>query len=59
MTSDRPCLCTGQYRCHKHLMLDWRLAALARSFDITDPQWCRLLYLHENDDLNLLLQGAS
>jgi hypothetical protein len=56
---DRPCLCQEQYRCHGHRVLDWRLAALARSFDITDPQWCRLLYLHENDDLNLLLEVAS
>jgi hypothetical protein len=36
-------------------MADNKLAALAKDFDITDAQWCQLMYLHEVDDLDLLL----
>lgn len=62
----RPCLCSGAYVCTQHYtvqarqrMVDNKLTALARNDigpdSITDEQWCRLVYLHTSDDLDLLL----
>lgn len=72
---DLPCLCAGTHRCNQCRARDWhntwapvrnrmrdnKLAALAKDFDvIDDDQWCVLLYLHEQDDLDLLLfQGEA
>lgn len=60
--NDHPCLCSGSYTCTQHYtvqarrrMANNKLAALARDFDITTEQWCQLMYLHEVDDLDLLL----
>jgi len=68
--NDLPCLCAGFYRCNQCRARDWhakrqpalrrmvdnKLAALAKDFElIDDDQWCVLLYLHEQDDLDLLL----
>jgi hypothetical protein len=36
-------------------MADNKLAALARDFDVSDGAWCCVMYLHEVDDLDLLL----
>jgi hypothetical protein len=58
----RPCLCHDGYMCTQHYpaktrqrMVDNKLAALAKDFDIDDGQWCCLMYLHEIDDLDFLL----
>jgi cell division protein ZapA (FtsZ GTPase activity inhibitor) len=65
---DRPCLCHDGYTCTQHYtaqarqrMVDNKLAALAKDFElIDDDQWCVLLYLHVQDDLDLLLfQGEA
>lgn len=64
-----PCLCAGTYKCNRCRLEYWRaqreaprrravdnrLMALARDFDIDDDQWCVLMYLHVQDDLDLLL----
>lgn len=66
---ERPCLCSGGFTCTQHftaqarrLMADNKLDALAKDFvGIDDDQWCVLVYLHVQDDLDLLLfeGGAS
>ena len=67
--NDLPCLCAATYRCNQCRARDWhakqaparrrmvdnKLGALAKDFDIDDDQWCVLLYLNVQDDLDLLL----
>jgi hypothetical protein len=66
----RPCLCSGGFTCTQHfaerarrLMVDNKLAALARNDigpgAINDEQWRKLMYLHEIDDLDLLLSEGE
>src|SRR5690606_26697578 len=69
VVNDMPCLCAGTYKCNRCRLEYWRaqreaphrravdnrLMALARDFDIDDDQWCVLMYLHVQDDLDLLL----
>lgn len=65
------CTCVGRLLCPHHQqieqqrrealcrLVDNKLMALARDWEITDGQWCRLLYLHEVDDLHHLLGGGA
>jgi len=69
MNDDMPCLCAGAYRCNRCRQQYWqeqhgdarvrmannRLRGLANNDALDDDQWCVLMYVHLQDDLDLLL----
>ena len=40
-------------------MFNNKLTALARNLDLPDEQWCKLMYLYTDNDLNRLLEEAA
>jgi hypothetical protein len=67
------CDCRGRHLCDYHQAIEQeraaavsrvfnnKLTALARKFDaeLSNDQWCKLMYLYEADDLHLLLEKAG